>query len=786
MDDISRTDNDSAIAVLETIRTLWVKVGAWPLWGDVDFMIDSRLGIAEPWRAVREIDRRLLWGVGDQEPSDRSEVGLSVAGLALLPNAAEDLRIFIDTVQAAATFVRERPPSEDGDRLLSTDLARVVTLPAAGRESIVRRQLSIWRTTAGWSSLGGPDPETGVWSLTIDRKAIRRYREVSTVEDFLRAEPAISTLSAGLSALIVGQPGSAPDATQPVTPAETSTKTPPTGASAPVDWTVTAPDVGYRGATLAGTAEAPVPRTEVVTTSNCARFVLFLDHIIAQTNGTIVYAGQRLESGDGLDLGPSDTEREPVAIKRVSLRTFDTEAWYRDGRAIEREALAAEVFADVTESHVLPLLGNVLNSASFTFVYPLAVTTLDHVVAVAAAAKGITGPRPFGEPTAGRSPVQHDPARAARELYGTRGPDEDTVRAVGLELARGLAAMHNRAVLHRDIKPANILRQDGRWRIADLGIARLMEDTTTTFTLAGVGTREYMPPEIFALRPATVRSDVYSLGCTLYAVLYGRPPWTDGDLSRSHRLEAVDVSAVADDALAVALAAMMQKEEAARPTAEQVAIMLEARATPMLASLSTVVRAAARVNEDRAIGRAKAEGRQAAADIAIARFQLVWRQLEAMVHGSYPSVMFSDGQDAWLMTIGDWQLTVQIHEPSSSLCPAVQLGTVSMQIADRPEQRTAMANLVALWTDGKDVPDWRIYQMASDYLAVDKVPVSQSRAAGTGAISHQHLEEHLAQQGSAGAIPAMVTSDLELTAMALLDLYTAEVALILERNGPDR
>ena len=196
--------------------------------------------------------------------------------------------------------------------------------------------------------------------------------------------------------------------------------------------------------------------------------------------------------------------------------------------------------------------------------------------------------------------------------------------------------MHNRGVLHRDIKPANILRHDGKWRLGDLGIARLMEETTSTYTLAGVGTREYMPPEIFALRPATVRSDVYSLGCTIYAALHGRPPWTDGDLNRSHRLEAVDVSAVTDHALAAALTAMMHKEEAARPNAEEVVAMLAARPATTLASLGSIVRAATRADERRAIDRARAQDRHAAAEIAIARFQMVWRQLEATVRGSYP------------------------------------------------------------------------------------------------------------------------------------------------------
>ena len=759
-DSTLRTHDELTVDVLETIRQLWVRVGTWPTWSDVDFLIDTRLRIADPWSAVRSIDRRLLWGVGEQEPSDRSEVGLSVAGLALLPGAAEDVRIFIETVQAAVQMVQDRPPSEEGDRLASTDLARLVRLPAAGRDPIVRRQHSIWKTAPGWRSLGGPDPETGVWSITIDRKAIRRFRDVTSVEDYMRAAASADT-TASLSPLGPGLEQSNPAPSRPA----------PEAPHEPADAVTRSPVHRHNDLVPITSASTP-PRTEGITTSNGATFTLFLDHVIAQTRASIVYAGH---GGD----------QQSVAIKRVALRTFDTEAWYRDGRAVEREAAAAVALAQVPDAHVLPLLGHALDDSSFTFVYPLAVTTLDHVVDVVATAKGVAGRRPFGAPTDGRSPVHHDPTRAAIDLYGSRGPDEDIVRLIGLELARGLAVMHNRAVLHRDIKPANILRHDGRWCLGDLGIAKLMEDTTSSFTLAGAGTPAYMPPEIFGFRPATQRSDVYSLGCTLYAVLYGRPPWTDGDLSRSHRLEAPDLSAITDDALAVALTAMMHKDEPARPTAEQVVVMLASRPPAVLRGFGTVVRAAARVDEARAIDRAKAENRRAAADIAIERFRLVWRELETMVRGSYPTVVFGQGQDAWLMTAGDWQLTVQIHEPGSSRCAAVQLGTVSLQIADRPDQRTALANLVALWSEDNEVPDWRVYRMAANYASVHKVPVSSSRAHADGALIPQHLEEHLAERGTPGATAAMVTADLDLTAQALLDLFTDEVAAIVGDDASD-
>ncbi|MBL9119555.1 MAG: serine/threonine protein kinase [Phycisphaerae bacterium] len=98
---------------------------------------------------------------------------------------------------------------------------------------------------------------------------------------------------------------------------------------------------------------------------------------------------------------------------------------------------------------------------------------------------------------------------------------------------------HSRGVIHRDIKPANILVElsdqhatSGRPRVLDFGVARLVgeldaETPVRTATGELVGTPEYMSPEQFMLRPAEldIRTDVYSLGVTLYELLAGTPPF---------------------------------------------------------------------------------------------------------------------------------------------------------------------------------------------------------------------------------------------------------------------
>jgi tetratricopeptide (TPR) repeat protein len=100
---------------------------------------------------------------------------------------------------------------------------------------------------------------------------------------------------------------------------------------------------------------------------------------------------------------------------------------------------------------------------------------------------------------------------------------------IALQVARGLTAAHGRGVVHRDIKPDNILlektREADQVKIADFGIARGIEELRGGVPPSGEGTRGYMSPEA-RLAPARVdgRSDLYSLGATLYQLLTGRLP----------------------------------------------------------------------------------------------------------------------------------------------------------------------------------------------------------------------------------------------------------------------
>lgn len=98
---------------------------------------------------------------------------------------------------------------------------------------------------------------------------------------------------------------------------------------------------------------------------------------------------------------------------------------------------------------------------------------------------------------------------------------------IARQTASALTAAHAQGLVHRDVKPANILLEAGvdRAQLSDFGLARTADDASLTRTGIVAGTPHYMSPEQASGEPIDARSDLFSLGCTLYFMLAARPPF---------------------------------------------------------------------------------------------------------------------------------------------------------------------------------------------------------------------------------------------------------------------
>ncbi|MCA9202861.1 MAG: serine/threonine protein kinase, partial [Planctomycetales bacterium] len=191
--------------------------------------------------------------------------------------------------------------------------------------------------------------------------------------------------------------------------------------------------------------------------------------------------------GMGIVFRAHDTElNRPVAIKMLAPYLASS------GSARKRFAREARSAAGIIDDHVVPI-HNVESEADPPYLV-----------------------------------MQYVAGGSLQEKLDRCGPLSVTeIVRIGLQAAKGLAAAHAQGLIHRDVKPSNILLDEGveRALLTDFGLARTEGDACLTRSGFQPGTPHYMSPEQVRGESIDGRSDLFGLGCVLYALCTGRPPF---------------------------------------------------------------------------------------------------------------------------------------------------------------------------------------------------------------------------------------------------------------------
>ncbi len=239
------------------------------------------------------------------------------------------------------------------------------------------------------------------------------------------------------------------------------------------------------------------------------------------------------EGGFGEVFLGKSADGKSVAVKRLKITASD---------AAHRELKIADWIGKKTFSHIMPCYDSGQDSESdmYFVVMPQAELSLE----------------------------------AKIQQEGLLGDSESA--KILLEIVNGLIEAGE--LVHRDMKPGNILYYESSWYIADFGIARFVEESTSLRTLKGCLSPPYAAPEQWKYERGTHATDAYALGCIGYTLLTGKPPFsgpTAEDYKNQHLHDEPPPLSECNSLLKSLLVMMLRKVPESRPSLTRIAKTLE-------------------------------------------------------------------------------------------------------------------------------------------------------------------------------------------------------------------
>jgi eukaryotic-like serine/threonine-protein kinase len=334
----------------------------------------------------------------------------------------------------------------------------------------------------------------------------------------------------------------------------------------------------------------------------------------------------------------------------------------------------------------------------------LAGKTFEHVMAVLDSGEDSEG--------GGYFVVMPRAERSLADELQTRGmlPSEEAIDILR-QIADGIKEVET--LIHRDLKPGNVLYHDGRWKIADFGIARFVEDATSLNTVRGFLSAPYAAPEQWTGERATHATDVYALSCVAYVLLRGEPPFpgpTRTDFQRQHTSEDPPLLTDTDARLRAIFSGGLRKPQSGRPPLDRVIRILReisanpAPPTPGMAALQAVnAIEAERVSAASAEAereRRKMAERKALIDTGEKILCDVIARLKDVAHHNAPEAMIQAPPKKLKISMGEAQLALELQgaTPTYASFPNAKWNVLAMgwiQVVQRGPRE--WSNGATLW-----------------------------------------------------------------------------------------